>query len=84
MRQKRSIYLWNVRAAEYDGESCDGGKKAMAVTSDKKFTVYLSFKNRATAEKWLKTHGIKMKSTDSQIISVKVMSEADKNGNAED
>ncbi|MBQ4495656.1 MAG: hypothetical protein II968_07790 [Selenomonadaceae bacterium] len=53
----------------------------MAVTPEEKFTLYLSFKNKETAEKWLRTHGIETKFTDSQIISVKVTSEAtDDNG----
>ena len=56
---------------------------AEKITAER-FTIYLSFKNKETAEKWLKTHGIETKFTDSQIISVKVTSEADKNGNVED
>ena len=56
----------------------------MAITQDEKFTVYLSFRNKETAEKWLRAHGIETKFTDSQIISVKVTSEADKNETVED
>lgn len=36
------------------------------------FTVYLSFKNKETAEKWLRKHDIDTDFTDTQIISVNV------------
>ena len=40
--------------------------------SDKKFKIYLPFKNRATAEKWLAERGIKAQFDKSRVVNVEV------------
>lgn len=45
--------------------------------SDKKPRIYLSFKNKETAEKWLNDRGIKVQFDKSQVVSVYVRSNKD-------
>ena len=44
--------------------------------SDSGFRIYLSFKNKATAEKWLAEHGIAAEFPRSQVINVRVIDNA--------
>ena len=45
--------------------------------SDKKTKIYLSFKNKETAEKWLQDRGIKAQFDKSQVINVYVKDNKD-------
>ena len=44
----------------------------MAVRKCKNFKIYLFFKHKETAEKWLRCHGAEMEFTNSHVINIAV------------